>query len=399
MMKSKYLAVALSAIALTACNNEDVLEVNQGRGISFQVATDASTKATATTTNTISEFNVWGFTDANETLMNDVKVTGSNASGWTYNSGNDVFWPNSGTVDFYAMSPKECGGTVNITSSAQTITNFTVNTDVTKQVDLLYALETDESKADHEEGATPVKLNFRHALSQIVFKAKNTNSNLSVDIKGVRIAKVITGGDFTFPTSATSTQLTTTPGNSDTQTDASWGTWELGKEKGFYAAGITETKDITSTSGVKDLTSENGALLLMPQDITGWNIKGENGQSGAEDRDTYFLVSCKIYNVSGDDEVLLWPAKDEYREVAIPVTDITWKQGKKYIYTFIFGEGGGYVPPTDPEDPDPDPTPDPDPENPEPGDPVLVPVSFTVTVDDFQNGDAQNIDMIEKDNE
>ena len=165
MMKSKYLVVALSAVALAACNNEDVLEVNQGRGISFQVATEASTRATATTTNTISEFNVWGFTNEGETLMNDVKVTGSNASGWTYNNGNDVFWPNAGTVDFYAVSPKECGGTVNVTSSTQTITGFTVCTDVTNQVDLLYALKTGESKAAHEDGATPVKLNFRHALS------------------------------------------------------------------------------------------------------------------------------------------------------------------------------------------------------------------------------------------
>lgn len=393
MMKSKYLAVALSAVALVACNNEDVLEVNQGRGISFQVATEASTRAQATTTNTISEFNVWGFTDANETLMNDVKVTGSNESGWSY--GATIFWPNAGTVDFYAVSPKECGGAVSVTSSAKTITDFTVNADVTKQVDLLYALKTGESKATHEDGSK-VKLNFRHALSQIVFKAKNTNSNLSVDINGVRVAKVVTGGDFTFPISATSTQLTTNPGNSDTQTNASWGTWEPGSEKGFYAAGITEKEGIISTSGTVDLTSENGALLLMPQTITGWDIAGNNGEGGAALRGAYFLVSCKIYNVSGDDEVLLWPTKDEYREVAIPVADITWKQGKKYIYTFIFGEGGGYVPPTDEDDTE---NPEPDEDEPQPGDPVLVPISFEVTVDDFQNGGEFNVDMIEKDGE
>ena len=393
MMKSKYLAVALSAVALVACNNEDVLEVNQGRGISFQVATEASTRATATTTNTISEFNVWGFTDANETLMNDVKVTGSNTSGWSY--GTTIFWPKAGTVEFYAVSPKECGGTVSVTSSAKTITDFTVNADVTKQVDLLYALKTGESKATHEDGSK-VKLNFRHALSQIVFKAKNTNSNLSVDINGVRVAKVVTGGDFTFPTLATSTQLTTTPGNSETETDKSWGEWTLGSNKGFYAAGITTTTDITPDKNVVDLTKNDGALLLMPQTITGWDISGENGQSGAEDRGAYFLVSCKIYNVSGNDEVLLWPTTDEYREVAIPVADITWQQGKKYIYTFIFGEGGGYVPPTDEDDTE---NPDPDDDEPQPGDPVLVPISFEVTVDDFQNGDAVDLDMIEKDGE
>lgn len=389
-MKSKYLALTLSAVALVACNNEDVLEVNQGRGISFQVATEASTRATATTTSTIDEFNVWGFTDANEILMNDVKVTGNNTEGWTY--GDAFYWPNSGSVDFYAVSPKECGGTVEVTSTSKTIKNFTVNTDVEKQVDLLYALTQDQTKDDHADGSK-VQLNFRHALSQIVFKAKNTNKNLSVDINGVRIAKVVTGGNFTFPSLQTSTQLTATPGNSDTETDNSWGKWTLVTNKGFYAAGIKTTTDITSSSNVVDLTKENGALLLMPQPITGWDISGENGQSGAEDRGAYFLVSCKIYNVSGNDEVLLWPKKEEYREVAIPVADITWKQGKKYVYTFIFGEGGGYVPPVDPEDPDPE---EPDPED--PGDPVLVPITFTVTVDDFQNGDEFDVDMtIKKD--
>ena len=57
---------------------------------------------------------------------------------------------------------------------------------------------------------------------------------------------------------------------------------------------------------------------------------------------------------------------------------INWEQGKKYIYTFIFGEGGGYIP-----DPDPDPNPD----------PVLIPVTFEVTVDDFVEVPATDVEM------
>ena len=56
------------------------------------------------------------------------------------------------------------------------------------------------------------------------------------------------------------------------------------------------------------------------------------------------------------------------KELAIPA-DFTWEQGKKYIYTFVFGKGnGGY-------DPDPDPS--------DPATPVLVPITFDITVDDF----------------
>ncbi len=230
-------------------------------------------------------------------------------------------------------------------------------------------------------------------ISQIVFKAKNTNKNLTVDVKGVRIAKVIDGGDFTFPTVSTSTNLPT--GSAATETDGSWGTWSLGTNKAFFKAGITESKSIGSTA--VDLTSDNGALMLVPQAIKGWNIEAEDNP---DTRGAYFLIDCKIASGDGENKVVIWPVEsydtnnDKYAEVAIPVADITWQQGKKYIYTFIFGEGGGYVPPTDdPDDPNPDPEPDPDPDDPQPEDPVLVPVTFTVTVDEFQNGNGDNVDI------
>ena len=388
MMKSKYLAVALSAVALTACNNDEVMEVNQGRGISFQVATEASTRAEATTTNTITEFKVWGFTgDPAQTLMNGIKVSKADGK-WSY--GDAIFWPES-DVDFYSVSPAEnCGGTVSITKDEQKITGFTVNTDQTSQVDLLYAVNKGEKKADHE--ASAVNINFRHALSQIIFKAKNTNSNLKVSIKDVKVVNVVKGGDFTYPTSSTTTQNTSESGTITAGTQGTWTLLSTGDYKETYAAGTNaagvelETKDevydLTTTTGTGDSKVYTGALFLMPQDLEPWNLKGKTGNNGG----SYFLVNCQLKNVSGDDEVQLWPSEaDGYDYVAIPTSDIKWEQGKKYIYTFIFGEGGGYVPPVDPEDPDEEPE--------DGGDPVLVPITFDVTVDVFINGGEEYIDM------
>ena len=386
MMKSKYLAVALSAVALTACNNEDVLEVNQGRGISFQVATEASTRAQATTTNSITEFKVWGFTgNPAQTLMNGIKVSKADGK-WSY--GDAIFWPES-DVDFYSVSPSDVAG-VNITSSSQKITGFTVNTDQSKQVDLLYAVNKDEKKEEHE--ASDVHINFRHALSQIIFKAKNTNNNLKVSIKDVKVVNVVKGGDFTYPTSSTTTQNTSESGTIAAGTQGTWTLLSTGDYKETYAAGTKEagvelmTKDevydLTTTTGTGESKVYTGALFLMPQDLDPWNLKGKSDNNGG----SYFLVNCQLKNVSGDDEVQLWPSEaDGYGYVAIPTSDIEWEQGKKYIYTFIFGEGGGYVPPVDPEDPDEEPE--------DGGDPVLVPITFDVTVDVFINGDEEDIDM------
>ena len=375
MMKSKYLAVALSAVALVACNNEDVLEVNQGRGISFQVATEASTRATATTTSTIGNFKVWGFTDG-KTLMNGLEVS-KDGDDWTYDG--TIFWPAT-DVDFYSVSPAEnCGGTVSITKDAQKITGFTVNTDQSKQVDLLYAVNKDETKDDH--AASAVNINFRHALSQIVFKAKNTNKNLKVIIKGVKIGNIKKAGDFTYPTQATTPQNTSADGTIVATTQ---GTWSNVSTTTTFEAGITEL----TLDGVKDAqnlttTDEDvytGALFMIPQELTAWD-PSTTGALNSSNTGVYFLVDCQILSGTNKD-IQVWPseADETFAEIAVPANTLTWEQGKKYVYTFIFGEGAGYEPG---EEPNPDPT--------------LVGIDFKVTVDVFRDGANQDIDMSTED--
>ena len=367
-MKSKYLAVALSAVALVACNNEDVLEVNQGRGISFQVATEASTRAQATTTNTIDNFKVWGFTDG-KTLMNGIEVeVAESGNKCTYDG--TIFWPAT-DVDFYSVSPAEnCGGTVNITKDKQEITNFTVNANQSQQVDLLYAVNKGETKKE-----TAVNINFRHALSQIVFKAKNTNDNLKVTVKGVTIANIKKAGDFTYPTQATTTQNTSENGTIVVGTQGTWSNVTTAEKfsAGMDADGVTLDGKVETA---KDLSNATGALFMIPQALTPWNPTS-TGALNQTNTGVYFLLNCQILSGTNKD-VQVWPkdAGTDFAEVAIPASALTWVQGKKYVYTFIFGEGAGYEPG---EEEDPDPT--------------LVGIDFKVTVDEFINGANQDIDM------
>ena len=373
MMKSKYLAVALSAVALTACNNEDVLEVNQGRGISFQVATEASTRATATTTSTIDNFKVWGFTDG-KTLMNGIEVSKS-GSEWTYDGTIFIFWPAT-DVDFYSVSPADVTG-VNITSSSQKITGFTVDTDQSKQVDLLYAVNKGEKKVDHE--ASAVNINFRHALSQIVFKAKNTNENLKVIVKGVKIANIKKAGDFTYPAQATTTQNTSESGSIVATTQGTWNNVTTAEKfsAGMDANGVTLDGKVETA---KDLSNATGALFMIPQALTPWN-PSTIGALNADNTGVYFLLNCQILSGTNKD-IQVWPsdADETFAEIAVPANTLTWEQGKKYVYTFIFGVGAGYEPG---ENPNPDPT--------------LVGIDFTVTVDEFIDGANQDIDMSTED--
>ena len=358
-MKKNVLLTALSALTLTACVNDETIQVNKGDEVAFRAVAGHATRSVTTTTGTISEFKVWGFHEnegETKTFMDGVAVNRINDS-WTYSP--TQFWPEAGTIDFFSVSP---GATaVQIDKTTKTIPNFTVPSDVDEQIDLLYAANYDCSK--EANGVSGVEVNFRHALSQIVFQAKNINAKLEIEIGGVEVQNIIDGGTLTFPTKTTSPNLSDT--DNDTETDESWGKWSLGSNKSDFAAGTTK-KTVKATSGTVRLTSSGGELLLMPQTLTAW-------VPSASTEGNRFVIDCKIWNVEGKDKTLLYPASDEaYGQVAIPV-DGTWKQGKRYVYTFIFGEGAGY--------------------NPETGESVFAEIKYDVTVDEFQEGDQTDVDM------
>lgn len=388
-MQTKSILMALSAMALvTACTNDETIEMNRGEGISLSAVAGKATRAgsEATTTNSIDNFHVYAFTQGLEYMNHDVTRTDDT---WTY--GDTKFWPET-DVDFYSYSPMDTqNGSVSIeVKGDKKIVDYNVSGDE----DLLYALNLAEKKAEHE-GKQPVTVNFRHALSQIVFKIKNTNSNLTVFVDGVKVDGIEKQGTFSWPTLSTTTQWQET--EKDTETDDSWGTWgiaynkENAKQNGYPAEitpimepGFTGSKD----ASVRDLTvkTDNGykGLLLLPQTLNPWITKTGGTDENPEYKITgtaRVLVKCKLVDTASD--VQLWPDKDSQEETAwVGVslvgepkdisgkTEQVWKQGKRYVYTLIFGEGGGF----NPENPDP--------ENPDP-EPVLVPITFDVTVDNF----------------
>ena len=122
---------------------------------------------------------------------------------------------------------------------------------------------------------------------------------------------------------------------------------------------------------------------FLPQILNPWITKTGGTDENPEYKITgtaRVLVKCKLVDTVSN--VQLWPGQGSQTAwVGVSLvgepkdisgkTEQVWKQGKRYVYTLIFGEGGGF-----------NPDPDPDPENPDP-EPVLVPITFNVTVDNF----------------
>lgn len=387
-------------LALASCSNDELTSVNRdGDEIAFSVVTNSATRAADVYCNNHKPngFKVWATYD-NATYINGDEINYDATNSKWVNTSGTRYWPNEGNVSFFAHV--NAGDYFNWNSGSPKIENFTVSADVTTQQDLLYAVKK-ASKADGQ-----AELNFRHALSQIVFKAKNTNPNLYVEISGVSVCKLGNQNTFTYPSQNTGTNIEDHTGTTNPTIDyedGSWGTWE--KLQGGTTSYSVDFNPVplsgSKTALPVSLTSENEsgkefnnqAMLLLPQTTNAWVVVGEDAKNNGKPADqngTYFLVKCQIYNVAGttvdkDNDVCLW-GKEGAKEVAIPV-QIKWEQGKKYIYTFVFGDGnGGYDP--DPDDPDPD-DPDPDPT------PVLVPITFVVTVDDFVPVENEDIPMDE----
>lgn len=394
-MKTKIFIGALAAIMLTACSNDDLTSVNHdGNEIAFNVVTNLSTRASDVycNNNLPGSFKVWATYGGSTYITGDDIVMQNNK--WINTSGTR-YWPETGNVTFFAHT--NAGEAFKWNNGAPTIEDFTVGTDVAAQKDLIYAVKTQGKTA-----AGQVTFNFRHALSQVVFQAKNTNKNLYVEIDEVTICKLGEKNTFTYPSQDTDNNIVNHTGTTGSITyNSSWGTWgELTDSSTNYSVSFAKVA-VKGDSTVKSLTSANEtdkeysskAMLLLPQTRTAWDINTQKDGEGetklsvkpAEQTGTYFLVKCRIYNVANasigyqSTDVCLWGGSDgATKNAAIPVS-INWEQGKKYIYTFVFGDGnGGY---------DPEPEPGPNPE------PVLVPITFNVTVDDFVPVTSEDIKM------
>lgn len=379
-MKKYYFLAAGLLLMLGSCSQDDIVEANLGADeIRFSAVTNGSTRAADiyNPTNMPASFQVSAMSQ-NKVYISDDKIE-KQGNSWVNTTGTR-YWPED-AVDFYAHV--NAGTTFNLNSGAPTFNNFSVASAVGSQVDLLYAVKTGQTKNE-----TPVTLNFRHALSQIVFKARNESENIFVQIQGVKVMNVKGSGTYTFPTASTDPNLPT----EDAANSNNRGSWALTSDNANYEVdfSLLDVKGSKTNPTTVNLSDVKGtALMLMPQTTTAWDPEAAPKPS-VGNTNSYLLVDCVIYNVADGsattlpgDNVCLWGEEKEgkytTKELAIPVK-FTWEEGKKYTYTLVFGNGnGGYNP--DPDDPDPD-----DPE------PVLVPISFEVTVDEFLDGGSYDVE-------
>lgn len=384
-MKKLFLSL-LALVALASCSKDEVVQLNQDE-IKFSVVTENATKVNNNgiyCNNALpANFKVWAKVGGNDYIGGSGdEVTKQQDASWK--SSVTRYWP-EGNVDFYAVAgmTTTTSNKFNWSSTSgngvPATINYTVNTAVNLHEDVLYAYEQ-ASKTDNV-----ATLNFRHALSQVVFKAKNQHSNLFIEILGVSVCGVKGTGIFTYPSIETSTNNfynhTGIPTDPDgTTSGAGKGSWDMSAAQAdqSYSVEFTTAKqllpktnqditiDLTADSD-KDKEYNSNAMLLMPQ---------QTEKFGESNGTAFFKIKCKIYNVVDNSANPLQKVQlfgGEAGDDAYLPFAMSWEMGKKYTYTFVFGSdtnGGVEEDPKNPGKPDPD-------------NPVLANISYSVTVDEF----------------
>lgn len=373
MKIGKILAVAAVATVFASCSNEEELanvgksESNAIRFAGISGLSDTRTTPINTTNLTTTNFDVMAFMSADNALFmggkhelghsdQGVKIV-YNTSAWDYaDKDQQAYWPTTGDVDFYAVSPAMTdelvyqGFKYDMTSTLKTITYATVDeykTAAGTNHDVMYAVAKGRNKTNN--GTTAVQMNFKHILSQVVFKAKTTSSILEVDVENVKIHNFVHGGTFTLPEGE--------PAMSD------WSPSPVAE--GAYTVKLNAA-NVKTNNAVVNLSDMNSPMMLIPQKLTKWSTysagKAVSKHEADNAKECYLEISMKLKQ---NDSYPIGSAT-AYKTVYVPFDNGTgWEPGKRYIYTLIFG--GGYD---------------------DQGEPILSPITFDAATVDWADASA-----------
>ena len=377
MKKSTVMLWAIFGALLMGCSDEEIanVETSSRNAIGFNVLSNAAeTRATPTTPSNLTntDFDVFAFTADGTAFMGKVDTEFGhdgvnivyNNGKWDYKNASDLrYWP-TGALDFYAFNPGtvsedmmmnymwEASGTVQKISYT-CIDEYGANTGHANY-DVMYAIAKGQEK-DMNNGI--VKFNFKHILSQVVFKAKTEYDNMQVDINMIKIHNVKMGGFFTLPATADGTGSWSDPADLPSEVSG-LGKFTVVKDVNITVKSNTIATDISTTT----------PMLNRPQELTAWKVSETATKSKLEAdnaKQCYLEIACKIRQ-SG---AYLLGSASEYKTIYVPFGD-TWVAGKRHIYTLIFG--GGYN---------------------DQGEAVLNPIQFDAETTDWGNADKADKDV------
>jgi len=223
------------------------------------------TRASITTTTTLTAFNLWYIYGGTWSGENPMTVTKNGKGEWTTSAS----WPSDAVetdveVTWYAST----AGTFNLNEGDPYI-DFTVEADAAKQKDLLVA-KTSGKFSDYYTNGENVKslsFTFDHACTALKFyvkKAKNLDG-YTLKVSNIKLKNVVNSGKYNYGS----------------------GKWTLRTSSSDFALLSTETTLSSDSYTLLNGDEENSYLFMIPQTLKAWSP--EQALS-----DCYLEIVCEI---------------------------------------------------------------------------------------------------------
>lgn len=402
MNQNSIFAAFFSLALLTGCTSEEIVKESvDNESITFSITANKNSRSANfyCNNNLPTDFYASAFVDKGDgTLKNYMSYEHFKENNGIWKVvGDERYWPGDGTkLKIYASNYTNqylpTGEMIYVSLDANSRYIWCQPpVDSKDQIDVLYSY-TEQGKPEFGKTAS---INFRHAMSMIVFKAKNSLGHAQVKIDEIDLFNLAQFATMNFPSKPTDDNVTDHTGAGkypDEQTICTWSGWTHGsvvhtdKAARIFKTFLPQTV-VINNGELKNLTDNDltdgketnygNVFLQIPETFPAWDHskapKPEDQKTGA-----FIYIKCSIQNIADKtatepsaDDVYIYSDNGNTKYLALPL-NVDWKPGKKYIYTINFNgkNGGGYDPST--------------------GEEVLVPIEFTVTVDDF--ADAKNND-------
>lgn len=354
MNKKLLLSLPLAALLASCSSDENVQEQNEGNEIKFTIGVKSPTVKSETNASTLNDFKISAYQNSSVFANIDNTIISKPGTGTIWSFSPAKYWPNTGTLDFLAYAPSSINAT--IVSDKITLSDYEPSTaDVAAQTDIITAIAANQS-------TSPVALQFNHALSKIVIKAKNESlAGYTVEIKGVKLGWI---GTNKADMSVTSSGATWTPAAGATNTS-----YKIESSDASTVSFNDYSSDYT-TRPVQDIMFGKDGFYLIPQQLTAWS------NSAPSTKNAFISVLCQIKQYGSK----VFPSNgDDFAWAGAIGIGTNWEAGKMYTYTLeFFNDGTGGFGYPDPED---------QPTGTTPGNPIITnpssDINFTVTIDDW----------------
>lgn len=241
-------------------------------------------------------------------MFNNQQVT-YKTSAWTYSP--LKFWPTQGHIDFLAYAPYDSKYADKVSKDNQKL-EFTVNSDITAQKDLLWANNAVGQTKDNNS-KNKVKFHFYHALSRLGYTVK-----------------LYGNGDYSSNNATFTVDKITLAGSSD-------GT----SQNAFYKKGTIDLSKANTAGDLWDTSSSSANDDKQNFDLVSNQLLGKDGINSDKE---YLFVIPQDFSQEGNTLYVYVKYTINYTDGTQPVTNTVYKklttnfkQGKAYMLNLTIG--------------------------------------------------------------